>query len=88
MPNISRGNVAVQWFSTRHERVKPKAAPAVPTRKVKEGCAVNYWTPREDEVIKAFYVTKGPEALGERFGRPAKSVTARANELGLRMVWA
>jgi len=76
MPNIIRGHVKYP--------PRPITAPATPIRKVKEGCAINYWTPREDEVIKACYVSIGPEGLGERFGRTASSVNTRANELGLK----
>lgn len=82
MPNISRGNVAVQWFATRHERVKPKEAPAVPKRKT-NGHVMNYWTPREDEVIRAVFLVKGAAALAERFGRPSTSVSERARFLGV-----
>lgn len=66
-----------------------QAAPKVePTRKVKAGCAIKYWTPREDEILKAIYETKGPDAIGERLGRTADAVTTRANDLGLRRIGA
>lgn len=75
MPNIIRGHIKYP---------AKQAAPKVePKRKVKEGCAINYWTPREDEVIKAVFLVKGAAALAERFGRPSTSISERARFLGV-----
>lgn len=82
MPNISRGNVAVQWFATRHERVKPKAAPIVTTRQPKHSI-VNVWTPEQDNILRKCYRADGPEVLGERFGRSPSAVQCRAHVLGI-----
>lgn len=74
MPNIIRGHIKYP---------AKQAAPKVEPKRVKEGCAINYWTTREDEVIRAVFLVKGAAALAERFGRPSTSISERARYLGV-----
>jgi hypothetical protein len=58
-------------------------APKVEPKRVKIGGSINYWTPREDEVIRAVFLVKGAAALAERFGRASSCVSERARFLGV-----
>lgn len=79
MPNISRGNVAVQWFATRHERVKPKAAPK-PRPQV---APVRLWTQDDDDYLRKHYQLDGSAAVSLALGRTRWAVQARASVIGV-----
>jgi len=87
MPNISRGNVAVQWFATRHERVKPKDAGAGLMARVvyskPKHTTRDLWSPQQDAVLRKCYLHDGPDALAERFSRTPSAVRSRAQFLGI-----
>lgn len=79
MPNISRGNVAVQWFATRHERVKPKSQSAP----IQYQPRAPDWTQDQDDYIRKNYYKKPNREIAERLGRTIKAVQTRASNIGV-----
>lgn len=79
MPNISRGNVAVQWFATRHERAKPKAQP----KETHHNPRAPDWTKEQDDYIRKHYYKISCREIGEHLGRTIKAVQTRASNIGV-----
>lgn len=92
MPNISRGNVAVLWFAERQKREQEaaakKAADAAKNKGLQRKSAKypGTYTERENEVIRAYYPTLGPDILAERLSRTPASIGTQANSLGVRRI--
>jgi hypothetical protein len=80
MPNIIRGNFAVSLFSTRHERLKPKPAPAVP---VQYQPRAPDWTQEQDDYIRKHYYKKPTREIAAKIGRTVKAVQTRASNIGV-----
>ena len=80
MPNISRGNVAVLWFATRHERVKPKASAAAP---IQYQPRAPDWTQDQDDYIRKHYYKKPTREIAAKINRTVKAVQTRASNIGV-----
>lgn len=80
--NSSRGRVAVQWFATRHQRVKPKAEVKPPVRAAKIEQAPE-WTAEEDAYVRKCYPTDGSGPIARALGRTPRAVQTRASTLGV-----
>jgi hypothetical protein len=90
MPSINRGRVAIQWYAEREKRAEEKrmkdAAKAAQAKGLQRKSS-KYpapYTERENEVLRAYYNTLGPDLLAERLGRTRASVGTQANSMGLR----
>jgi DNA-binding NarL/FixJ family response regulator len=90
MPNINRGRVAIEWYLDREKRAEKKAAENAAKASQIKGLQrksrkqLNEYTERENQVLRAYYNTLGPDILAERLGRTRASVGTQANSLGLR----
>jgi len=90
MPSINRGRVALIWYAERQQRADKKAAEnaakAAQTKGLqrKSSKYPAQYTERENEVLRAYYSTLGPDILAERLGRTRASVGTQANSMGLR----
>jgi hypothetical protein len=90
MPSINRGRVALIWYAERQQRADKKAAENAAKSAQTKGLqrkSSKYpasYTERENEVLRAYYSTLGPDILAERLGRTRASVGTQANSMGLR----
>jgi len=90
MPSINRGRVALIWYAERQQRADKKAAENAAKAAQTKGLqrkSSKYpasYTERENEVLRAYYSTLGPDILAERLGRTRASVGTQANSMGLR----
>lgn len=63
-----------------------KKEPVVDGRKMNGRRKAELYSPREDNIIRAMYPECGPEIIGERLGRSAKSIATRARQLNVKYV--
>jgi hypothetical protein len=83
MPNISRGQLAVKWFETRHERKKEaRQEPALTRRNTPVGPKFR-WTPSADTALRSLWFTTDRTTIANILGCSPGTMYDRADVLGL-----